>query len=67
MDGVPATADTTDAQRETGSDDVDGEPIEGAADEGSEDEDVDGVPLSVPVASILAATGVEVNDDDEGP
>lgn len=66
VDGVALTAETAELDQLHSSEDVDGQPIEGAGIEGvEENEDVDGAPLSVPVASILAATGVTVKDDEE--
>lgn len=62
MDALPVAMDAVENEPPSGDDDVDGQPMEGSADE---NEDLDGVPLSIPVASILAATGVQVDDDDD--
>jgi hypothetical protein len=66
VDGVPLTVEAVEFDQVHSSEDLDGQPIEGGGDvEEEENEDVDGAPLSVPVASILAATGMTTKDDEE--
>lgn len=63
VDGLPVVNETMVAEQAHGEDNADGEPMEGK--NADENEDLDGVPLYVPVASILAATEVQVNEEAE--